>query len=128
MLKNGYILGGERSGHIIFLDRSTTGDGLITTLEVLGVLVKSGKSLFELSGQIPDYPQVMLNARVRDKNIYKNERIFEKMEEIRDYRVIIRPSGTEPVIRILVEGPDFEKSNAIAEEFYKEIEKLSREE
>jgi len=128
MLKNGYVLGGEKSGHIIFLDRSTTGDGLITTLEVLKVLVESGKSLFELSSQIPDYPQVMLNIKVNNKNVYKNERIFEKMKKIKDYRVIIRPSGTEPVIRILVEGPDFEKSNAIAREFYREIEILAREE
>jgi phosphoglucosamine mutase len=128
MLKNDYVLGGERSGHIIFLDRSTTGDGLITTLEVLDVLVKSGKSLFELSSQIPDYPQVMLNIKVSDKNIYKNERIYEKLKSIKDYRIIIRPSGTEPVIRILVEGPELERSKAIAEEFHHEIEKLLREE
>ncbi|MDK2886073.1 MAG: phosphoglucosamine mutase [Thermosipho sp. (in: thermotogales)] len=128
MLKNGYVLGGERSGHVIYLDRSTTGDGLITTLEVLNVLVKTGKSLFELSNNIPDYPQVMLNVKVKNKEVYKDEKIVEKIKQINDYRVIIRPSGTEPVIRILVEGPDFEKSSIIANDLYREIEMLSREE
>ncbi|SHH19873.1 phosphoglucosamine mutase [Thermosipho atlanticus] len=124
MLNNGFVLGGERSGHIIYLDRTTTGDGLITALEVLSVITKTGKSLFELASVIPDYPQVMLNLKVENKEIYKNKLVFEKIKEYKDYRIIIRPSGTEPVIRILVEGPNLEKSNEIAEEFYSLIESL----
>ncbi|MBO8161591.1 MAG: phosphoglucosamine mutase [Thermosipho sp. (in: Bacteria)] len=128
MIHSDYVLGGERSGHIIFLDRSTTGDGLITTLEILNVLTKIGKSLSELSKVIPDYPQVMLNIKVKNKEIYKNEIVSNRIKSIKDYRVIIRPSGTEPVIRILVEGPDYKKSNEIANEFYEIIETLMREE
>ncbi|WP_231109733.1 phosphohexomutase domain-containing protein [Thermosipho melanesiensis] len=127
MLKNDYTLGGERSGHIIYRDKSTTGDGLITTLEVLSSLVKSGLTLHDLSNRIPDYPQVMVNVEVKNKEIYKNKKVFSLMKSIKDYRVIIRPSGTEPVIRVLVEGPDLEKITDIANKFYELIKELDKE-
>ena len=107
MLKNGSNLGGERSGHIIFLDKSTTGDGLITALEILRILKKTGSTLKELHERIPDYPQVMVNVEVRDKSVAKDERVLKAVErEGEGVRIVVRPSGTEPVVRIMVEGKD----------------------
>ncbi len=121
MLKTGSNLGGERSGHIIFLDRSTTGDGLITALEVLKALRVSGKSLFELHRDIEDYPQVMINVVVKDKSISSHPDVLKALEEESEegFRIIVRPSGTEPVVRVMVEGKDErrirEKAERIAE-------------
>ncbi len=108
MLKSGANLGGERSGHVIFLDRSTTGDGLITALEILRVVRKSEKNLSELQSEIEDYPQVMINVPVSDKRIAETREVLEAIEREKDegYRIIVRPSGTEPVIRVMVEGKD----------------------
>ena len=108
MLQTGSTLGGERSGHIIFLDRSTTGDGLITALEVLRAVRMSGKSLSELHSNIEDYPQIMINVVVRDKSISNHPKVLEAIEKESEegFRIIVRPSGTEPVVRIMVEGKD----------------------
>ncbi|RDI92061.1 phosphoglucosamine mutase [Thermosipho africanus Ob7] len=124
MLKENITLGGERSGHIIYLDRSTTGDGLITALETLSAMVNSGKRLADLSNLIPDYPQVMINVKVNDKEVYKSKEVFEKLKSIKDYRVIVRPSGTEPVVRVLVEGPDMDESTIIANDIADLIKKF----
>ncbi len=108
MLKSGATLGGERSGHVIFLDRSTTGDGLITALEVLRAIRRSGKTLRDLHEPIRDYPQVMVNVEVRDKSVAKDERVLKEVErwEKEGMRIVVRPSGTEPVVRVMVEGKD----------------------
>ena len=121
MIQTGSTLGGERSGHIIFLDRSTTGDGLITALEVLRAVRTSGKSLSELHSEIEDYPQVMINVAVRDRSVSSHPDVLKAVEEELEegFRIIVRPSGTEPVVRVMVEGKDEvrirEKAERIAE-------------
>ena len=114
MLKEGYKLGGEQSGHIIFLDFNTTGDGLITALQVSSIIKKSGKKLSELAKVMRKLPQVLVNVTVpKDKmNIYKEDaEIISKTNEIEKKlegkgRVLIRPSGTEPLVRVMLEGED----------------------
>lgn len=126
MLKEGSILGGERSGHVIIFDRSTTGDGLITSLEVLSAVTYYKKKLLELSSMIEDYPQVNLNVHVKDKKIVNEERVKDIIEgyEKKGFRIVVRPSGTEPVIRIMVEGKDSETVKNIAKEIAGVIEDL----
>ena len=112
MLKSRYTLGGEQSGHIIFLEHNTTGDGLIAALQLLSVLKSTGAALEELASQVETYPQVLKAVRVVNKDRYEgNSRILDSIaqQEARlggDGRVFVRPSGTEPVIRVMVEGRD----------------------
>ncbi len=112
MRANGHNIGGEQSGHIIFSDFATTGDGLITATQVLCALVKSGKKASELNELMTSYPQLLVNVRVKSKDGWDaNEKIMaaiaagEKQLGERG-RVLIRPSGTEPLIRVMAEGPD----------------------
>lgn len=112
MRKQGVILGGEQSGHIIFLDRNTTGDGLITALALLSVLKRTGAILSELASCMDVYPQVLVNVNVRDKEgVFSSSAINEVIEWAKetmgeDGRIFVRPSGTESIIRVLGEGPD----------------------
>lgn len=114
MIKKGYNLGGEQSGHIIFLDENTTGDGLISALHLLEVLVKEGKPLSELSEIMDVLPQALVNAKVSNlkKEYYMEDlRIANAIEELEARfngagRVLIRPSGTEPLVRVMIEGND----------------------
>jgi len=121
MLKErGGILGGETSGHVICLDRTTTGDGLVTALQVLAVMQRTGLKLSELTSGMPQFPQVLLNVQIRepvnptdDPGI--REAIDDAEAELGDRgRVVLRASGTEPVIRIMVEGEDRYQVNALA--------------
>lgn len=113
MLKCGYSLGGEQSGHIIFLDHNTTGDGLVSALQLLNIVKKTGKKLSELANVFKTLPQAMVNAKVKNSNKYdyaKDEVITAEIkaleEEFKDNgRVLIRPSGTEPFVRVMIEGP-----------------------
>jgi phosphoglucosamine mutase len=106
------ILGGEQSGHIIFLEKNTTGDGIITALQLLAVLANGKESLSALAGQMERFPQVLENVRVAKKDGWDvNSRIKEAIDkaekELRDSgRVFVRASGTEPLIRVMAEGPD----------------------
>ena len=110
MLERHLAIGGEQSGHVIFLDANTTGDGIITALKLLGVMRRTGRSLDELAGQVPRWPQVQQSVRVARKAGWdENPRIRSAMEEVRQRlgemgRVLVRPSGTEPVIRVMIEG------------------------
>ncbi|HRO67108.1 MAG TPA: phosphoglucosamine mutase [Pseudobdellovibrionaceae bacterium] len=112
MRKGGYNLGGEQSGHIIFLDHSTTGDGCIAALSVLAVMKETGRTMSELNALIEDVPQVLINCRVKVRKELSDIKGYETL--IKDVekdlkgtgRVFVRFSGTEPLIRILVEGPD----------------------
>ncbi|WP_152395388.1 phosphoglucosamine mutase [Paenibacillus guangzhouensis] len=112
MRRGGFNLGGEQSGHVIFLDYNTTGDGILTGVQLVETLIQSGKSLSELKSMMRKYPQVLVNVRVEDKSKYPGnkaiEAAIEKVEnELGDNgRVLVRPSGTESLIRVMAEGPD----------------------
>lgn len=118
MLKSGANIGGERSGHIIFLDRSTTGDGLITALEFLRVMVIAKKDSSELEKQVADLPQHMINVKVLDKTVAEHPHLKEKVSQLQrsGFRIVVRASGTEPVIRVMAEGQDALQTKMIAEE------------
>ena len=116
MLKHNHLIGGEQSGHVILLEHNTTGDGLVTGIQLVSVVKKSGKKASELASVMQVYPQVLINAKV--KNELKNEENYMKFPEIREEikkledefkdsgRVLIRPSGTEPLVRVMIEGKD----------------------
>lgn len=129
MRKGAYNLGGEQSGHIIFLDHSTTGDGCIAALNVLSVLCESGKKMSELNDVFEDMPQVLINCRVKRRAELHEIKGYEVLlKEIEAKlkgrgRVFIRFSGTEPVIRVLVEGPDKYEISQYAESLAHLLEK-----
>lgn len=112
MQQEGIVLGGEQSGHIIFLEDTTTGDGLLTALRLLGVMRKTGKALSALAGVMTRFPQVLRNVRVRDKEgVASDPRVLAAVTAAEARlagrgRIFIRPSGTEPVVRVMVEGPE----------------------
>lgn len=112
MIRGGYNLGGEQSGHVIFLDHITTGDGLLTALQLLQALKESGKALSELAAQVVKYPQVLVNVRVKtklgwDENDAIQQAIVDGEQELGGSgRILVRPSGTEPLLRVMAEGPD----------------------
>lgn len=117
MLENGFNIGGEQSGHIIFLDESTTGDGLLSGLHLLEVMVKSGKKLSELAQIMEVLPQALVNAKVPTHKKDKYMEYPEIAQAISDLekrfagegRVLIRPSGTEPLVRVMIEGKNQEE-------------------
>ncbi|HEY5648531.1 MAG TPA: phosphoglucosamine mutase, partial [Nitrospiria bacterium] len=115
MLQEGYNFGGEQSGHIISLDHNTTGDGLITALQVLAEMKTTGKKLSELAGVMTVFPQVLVNVRVRERreleSLPKVTRHIGKIEKELDGRgrLLVRFSGTEPVVRIMLEGENEKK-------------------
>ncbi|WP_027092961.1 phosphoglucosamine mutase [Cohnella thermotolerans] len=112
MVRGGYNLGGEQSGHVIFLDYNTTGDGILTGLQLTDTLIASGRKLSELKQIMRKYPQVLVNVRVADKSRYPgNQAIAEAVATAESAlgdngRVLVRPSGTEALIRVMAEGPD----------------------
>ena len=112
MLADGYSIGGEQSGHVIFLDYNSTGDGLLTAVQTLSIMKEKGKSLSELAGLMTKYPQLLVNVRVLTKagwetNSAIQDAIREAEEELSgNGRILVRPSGTEPLIRVMAEGPD----------------------
>ena len=114
MLKKGYNLGGEQSGHLIFLDYNTTGDGVLSSLVLASTVKSSGKSLSSLAEMMTIYPQVLVNAKVKNENklSYMNDDVIRKeIQKIEDMmkgsgRVLIRPSGTEPLVRVMLEGEE----------------------
>jgi phosphoglucosamine mutase len=121
MLKSkGGMLGGETSGHVICLDCTTTGDGLITALQVLSVMRRTGRSLAELSAGMAHFPQVLLNVKVREPvDPSGDPAVRDAVSRVEAElgargRVVLRASGTEPVIRVMVEGEDSQQVNALA--------------
>jgi phosphoglucosamine mutase len=104
----GGVLGGETSGHILCLDKTTTGDGLISALQVLSVMKQTGAGLAELGAGMRKYPQVLLNVRfdpLQEPTVVKTAQEVERRFDGRG-RIVLRASGTEPVIRVMVEGHD----------------------
>ena len=121
MVEVGSGLGGEQSGHIIFLDHNTTGDGLVSALQLLQVMMDTGKPLSQLAAQMEIFPQVLLNARVENKaKVMSNPIFLKKIKEIEENlgegRVLVRASGTEPLVRVMVEGPKIDLIKSMAEE------------
>ena len=131
MLTNGYNLGGEQSGHIIFLDYNPTGDGILTSLMLINVILTKNKSLNELAKIINIYPQVLINAKVNSNKKYdfdKDDEINATIEKLNNEfkgngRVLIRASGTEPLVRVMIEGENKEHITKKATEVAKLIEK-----
>lgn len=129
MLKEGYKLGGEQSGHVIFLDFNTTGDGLITGLQLASIIKKSGKTLSQLASVMRELPQVLVNAKIPNdkKEIYKTDsEIVAEIKNIEEAlhgcgRVLIRPSGTEPLVRVMLEGENQEEIDKMAHNLAKLI-------
>lgn len=135
MIKNDYNFGGEQSGHIIFKDYSTTGDGQLTAVQLLSILKNSGKKLSELAGYMRKFPQIMLNVKVNNLGklkFYADEEIKKAISRINKEfepksvknnsnnknsgRIIVRASGTEPLVRVMLEGENLEKITAFANE------------
>ncbi|WP_270168098.1 phosphoglucosamine mutase [Paenibacillus sp. SYP-B4298] len=114
MRRGGFNLGGEQSGHVIFLDYNTTGDGILTALQLVDTLVAAGRKLSEAKQLMRKYPQVLVNVRVADKSLYEGNVAIQAAataveQELGDNgRVLVRPSGTESLIRVMAEGPDKE--------------------
>jgi len=112
MVRGGYNLGGEQSGHVIFLDYGTTGDGILTALQLVDTMVASGRKLSELKTVMEKYPQVLVNVRVRDKSGFAGNAAIQAAIAAAEAalggagRVLVRPSGTEALIRVMAEGPD----------------------
>ncbi len=131
MLKNEYNLGGEQSGHIILLDYNPTGDGILTSIMLIQAVLESNKKASELTEIIKLYPQVLVNAKVNSEKKYdydKNEEIQNAIKELEkefdgNGRVLIRPSGTEPLVRVMIEGENQQDINKKAKEMAKLIEK-----
>ena len=131
MLKEGYNLGGEQSGHVILLDYNPTGDGILTSLMLIQTILEENKKASELASIIKLYPQVLINARVNAEKKYDYEKDEDIKKAIADLekefagngRVLIRPSGTEPLVRVMIEGEDQEYLTKRAEEIVKLIEK-----
>lgn len=130
MVKKGYKLGGEQSGHVIFLDYNTTGDGIVTGLQLASIVKKSKKTLSELASMMKELPQVLANAKVPNdkKNIHEiDEDIKREIKTIEEAlhgvgRVLIRPSGTEPLVRVMLEGENQKEIDEMAHKLAKLIE------
>lgn len=124
MLENGYVIGGEQSGHIIFKEFATTGDGQLSALKLLCIMKATGKKLSELASVMQVFPQTLINVRVSDfgKARFPNDEeiknaITEAEKELgNDGRILVRVSGTEPLVRVMIEGKDEEKINYLAQE------------
>jgi phosphoglucosamine mutase len=123
MRKDGYNVGGEQSGHVVFLDFNTTGDGMLTALQLLNVIKQTGKKLSELAAEVKTYPQELVNIKVTDKKAaLDNEKIKEAIAKVEekmagDGRVLVRPSGTEDLLRVMAEA----KTQELVHDYVMEI-------
>lgn len=129
MLQTEGSLGGEQSGHIIFLDRNTTGDGLITSLETLNTLEVLGESLEKFVCEFPVYPQLLKNVPVSNKRgVMESIKLKARLAELanlKDFRIVLRPSGTEPFIRVMVEGAESGEVERLSRELAELVEECS---
>lgn len=129
MRQNGYNFGGEQSGHLIFLDHNTTGDGILAALQLLAIMIKHRKPISELATIMETFPQVLKNVRTAKKlqvNLVPGlQKTIKAMEQKlgNDGRILVRPSGTEPVLRVMVEGKDADTINTMADELCELIQK-----
>ena len=121
MKEHGYCLGGEQSGHFIFLDHNTTGDGIVSAIQLLRIMREKGQPLSELRKVMTKLPQAQRNVRVSSKPALEDMAVVTRIQKIKEGhgsagRVLIRYSGTEPLLRILVEGKDKEQIEGEADE------------
>ena len=129
--EKGWILGGEGSGHIVSLDKTTTGDGIIAALQILKIMIDSGKSLAELKKGMTKFPQVMINVKIKDKNLFANNaQINAAVKEAEQQlagkgRVLLRASGTEPLVRVMVEGQDAKLVTQLAKSLAEIVSKVT---
>ncbi len=130
MRKGGYNLGGEQSGHIIFLDYNTTGDGLLSALQLVNIMKVTGKPLSELASELETYPQKLVNVKVQNKeDLLTNQVIADEIRRVEGVmagngRILVRPSGTEPLVRVMAEAPTME----LCEQYVEEIVNIVKEE
>ena len=120
MRANNYNLGGEQSGHVVLSEHATTGDGVLTALQLAAIVKSSGKTLAELAGQIQRMPQVLINVKNVDKAGVNHEAVRDAVMTLElalggQGRILLRPSGTEPVIRVMVEAQTHESAQDVAE-------------
>ncbi|WP_214711170.1 phosphoglucosamine mutase [Exiguobacterium sp. s55] len=121
MKKHNYTLGGEQSGHLIFLDHSTTGDGMLSGVQLAQIVKTTGRKLSELAAEMPVYPQKLVNIRVTDKNEAMNgDRVLATIQEAEtemngNGRILVRASGTEPLVRVMAEAPTSEECDRYVE-------------
>jgi phosphoglucosamine mutase len=129
MIRGGYNLGGEQSGHIIFLDYNTTGDGLLTGLQLISILKETGVPLSKVKQVMKQYPQLLVNVPVMDKTkLAGNEAVQQAINEAEaelagNGRVLVRPSGTEPLVRVMAEGPDKEQLESLVQRIAGTVER-----
>ena len=132
MRKNGYSFGGEQSGHLVFLDHITTGDGILAALQLLAIMTKRNKPLSELALGMESYPQILKNVRTVAKIAVENIAGFSEAQAKmaaklgEEGRILVRPSGTEPVIRVMVEGQNRAEITAMADELCDLVRKADR--
>ena len=134
MQETGCVIGGEQSGHIIFAEHTTTGDGILSSLQLMGALLASGKTMAQLSDEIRIYPQVLVNARIHNdfkKTWQKDPEVASEIAAVEKAvegsgRLLIRPSGTEPLVRVMLEGSDTEEIRPLAERLASLIESKFR--
>lgn len=131
--QEGWELGGETSGHLILLDKSTTGDGIIAALEVLAAMVQSGRTLAELKSGLTIYPQTMINVRMtRRVEVHNAATVREALSAVErelggNGRVVLRPSGTEPVVRVMIEGRDGQQIQRLAQQLADAVRRVGEE-
>lgn len=131
LLKSGAVFGGEQSGHIIFLEHNTTGDGIVTGLQLAAVVKETGKTVSELAAQMERLPQVLVNVRVTDKGAaMENEEVKEAINKGElllgeKGRILVRPSGTEPKVRVMAEGPDEKQLQDIVDDIAAVISRVA---
>ena len=124
MLQNGYSLGGEQSGHVIFREYATTGDGQLTSVQLLSLLKRSGKKLSELASVMKRYPQSMINVKISKQGklkFYTDAEVLRAINKAEKElsgsgRLVVRPSGTEPLLRVMVESLDADQADRVAKE------------
>ncbi len=133
MLENGYVLGGEQSGHVIFLEYATTGDGELTAIQFLKMLKDSGKRASEIAAEVIPWPQIMINVTVPNQMKHllperqEVQAVIEKEKQsLGEGRILVRPSGTEPLVRVMVEGVDKSAVYAAAEAVAAVIESIAK--
>ena len=130
MMANGHSIGGEQSGHIIFSKHATTGDGILTSLKLMEVIIEKKLSLSELTREVKIYTQVLKNVRVHDKKTAReNQKVIEAVQKVEtelgeDGRILVRESGTEPLIRVMVEAP----TDEVCEKYAKQVVDAMKEE